>query len=84
MSKPFFNSERLLQSETYAPGKLLDAMIERGGLKNDAALSRAMNIQAPMISKVRNKKLPVSALFLIRLHETFDMPIAELRTLMGD
>jgi hypothetical protein len=44
-----------------ASGKLFDRLIESHGLKNDAALSRLLGVQAPIISKVRHGKLPISA-----------------------
>jgi hypothetical protein len=63
---------------------LLDALIKHLSLKNDAALSRALELAAPLISKLRNDGLPVSAFVLIRMHEVSGLSIAELRGLMGD
>ena len=51
------------------PGNLLDALIEHLGVRNDAALSRALYLSAPMISKLRSKTLPVSATVLVRMHD---------------
>lgn len=66
------------------PGNLLDALIEHLGLRNDAALSRALYLSPPMISKLRSKTLPVSATVLIRMHDVTGLGIRELRALMGD
>ena len=74
----------LLVKETYDPNKLLDALIEKMGLKNDAALSRRLEVQPPVISKIRHRRLPVGASLLIRMHEESGLSIRELRTLMGD
>jgi hypothetical protein len=53
-------------------------------LKNDAALSRALEVAPPVISKIRHYRLPVGASLLIRMHEVSDMTIRDLRALMGD
>ena len=59
-------------------------MVKELGLKNDAALSRALELTAPLISKLRSQASPVSAFVLIRMHEVSGLGIAELRGLMGD
>lgn len=68
----------------YDPNKLLDTLIGNLNLKNDAALSRALEVSPPIISKIRHFKLPVGASMLIRMHEVSDMSIRDLRDLMGD
>jgi hypothetical protein len=68
----------------YNPCRLLDALIEQLGLKNDAALARALEVAPPMISKIRHRALPVGGAMLIRMHEISDLSIADLRLLMGD
>lgn len=70
--------------QTYDPNRLLDALIERLQLKNDAALCRALDIAPPVISKIRHRRLPVGAALLIRMHEVTGLSIRELRNLMGD
>lgn len=70
--------------EAYDPNNLLSAMIEQLNLKNDAALSRALNVSPPIISKIRHKRLPIGASMLIRMHEISNLSIRELRELMGD
>ena len=74
----------LSSQETYDPNNLLDSLLERMKLKNDAALSRALEVAPPVISKIRHRRLPVGASLLIRMHEVSDLSIRELRTLMGD
>lgn len=66
------------------PGRLLDSLIEKLKLKNDAALARVLEVAPPVISKIRNYRLPVGATLLIAMHEVTGMTIAELRALMGD
>src|ERR1700710_807540 len=68
----------------YDPNHLLDVMLDKLKLKNDAALSRMLEVAPPVISKIRHRRLPVGASMLIRLHEVSDLTIRELRVLMGD
>jgi len=52
-------------------------------LKNDAALSRALEVAPPVISKIRHNTLPIGATILIRMHEISDFSIRELREMMA-
>jgi hypothetical protein len=78
------NNERPEESVQYNPDNLLATLISRLNLKNDAALSRALEVAPPVISKIRHRRLPVGASLLIRMHEVTDLSIQELRELMGD
>jgi len=69
---------------TYDPNRLLDSLIDKLHLKNDAALSRTLEVAPPIISKIRHKRVPVRASLLIRMHEVTNLSIRELRDLMGD
>jgi plasmid maintenance system antidote protein VapI len=62
--------------------KLLDAVKERYSVKNDAELSRKLDVPPPTISKIRSGKVNVSADMILRIHETFDMPVKEIRELL--
>ena len=86
MTTPFDieDSSRLADQVAYDPNNLLDSLIEKLHLKNDAALSRALEVAPPVISKIRHRALPVGASLLIRMHEVTQMSIRELRALMGD
>ena len=68
----------------YDPNRLLDTLLSNMKLKNDAALSRALEVAPPVISKVRHARLPVGGSLLIRMHEVSGMSIQDLRHLMGD
>jgi hypothetical protein len=68
----------------YDPDRLLDAMLEHLKLKNDAALSRALEVAPPVISKIRHRRIPVGAAILIRMHEVSGLTIRDLRYLLGD
>jgi hypothetical protein len=74
----------LIVQTSYDPNHLLDTLREKMKLKNDAALSRMLEVAPPVISKVRHRRLPVGASLLIRMHEVTGMSIRELRDLMGD
>ena len=66
----------LASQESYNPNHLLDILLGKMQLKNDAALSRLLEVAPPVISKIRHHRLPVGASLLIRMHD--------LRDLMGD
>lgn len=72
------------QDPSYNPDNLLNTLIQKLAIKNDAALSRALEVAPPVISKIRHRRLPVGASLLIRMHEVANLSIAELRALMGD
>jgi hypothetical protein len=71
------------EEATYDPNKVLDAIKERLNLKNDAALSRALEVAPPVISKIRHRTLPIGATILLRMHEVSEFSIRELKSLMG-
>ena len=48
--------------------KLISEVINVTGLKNDAALSRAVEVAPPVISKIRTGRLKLGANLLVRLH----------------
>ena len=75
---------RLPEGAEYDPNRVLDAIINKLKLKNDAALSRLLEVAPPVISKIRHQKLPVGASLLIRMHEVSELSIRDLRYLMGD
>jgi hypothetical protein len=78
--------ENLKSSDQYQydPNHLLESLIQKLNLKNDAALSRALEVAPPLISKIRHRRLPVGASLLIRMHEVSNLSIKDLRELMGD
>ncbi|WP_217619494.1 hypothetical protein, partial [Achromobacter sp. GbtcB20] len=56
--------------------------IQKKRMKNHAALSRALEVAPPVISKIRHNTLPIGATILLRMHEISDLSIRELRALM--
>ena len=61
---------------------LLDKALKLTHLKNDAALSRALEVAPPVLSKIRHGRLPVGATLAISLHEACDMSIAEIKDIL--
>src|SRR6476660_2231148 len=75
------NRARALEPSSFVPNKLLDTLIERMRLKNDAELCRVLEVQPPIISKIRHRKLNVGPTILLRMHEKSNSPIGELKEL---
>ncbi len=75
-------SKLLPEGAQYDPNKVLDALIAKLELKNDAALSRVLEVAPPVISKIRHQTLPIGATLLLRMHEASNLSIRELRSLM--
>ncbi|QJD98629.1 hypothetical protein HH212_00050 [Massilia forsythiae] len=77
-------ADAIQTAETFNQGALLDALLGRLELKNDAALSRRLDVAPPVLSKIRHHRMPVGASLLIRMHEVTGLPTNDLRALMGD
>ena len=77
------SGRKIPDAAEYDPNRVLDAIIDKLNLKNDAALSRALEVAPPVISKIRHRTLPIGATILLRMHEVSDFSIRELRALMG-
>ena len=69
---------------SYAPERFIDGLIRRLGLRSYAALARVVGLSPSVISKVRNRRLPISSKILVQVHEATDIPSRELRRMMGD
>lgn len=61
--------------------KLIEGLKHLNGLKNDAELARLLKVAPPVISKLRNNKLPIGDGMLIKIHDTFNMSVKEIRAL---
>ena len=79
----YTNAVAALQTEL-PPLDLLDALHANLRLKNDAALARILEVNPPIISKIRHRRLSVGGALLIRIHEVTGLNISDLRFLMGD
>lgn len=59
---------------------LLDLASEMLKAKNDAQLSRALDGNAPSISKIRHGRLPVGASMVVKIHEMTGMAVADIKS----
>lgn len=64
---------------------VLDEYIRHHHLKNDAALSRMLEVSPPVISKLRSGLLQLRATMILRMHEAApeDFPVKRIRDLLG-
>ena len=58
---------------------LIDYLLERFNLGTDAALARMMELQPPVISKMRHGKMSLTPSFILKVHDTFDIPVKEIK-----
>lgn len=63
--------------------QILDEMLSHLGLKNDAALSRALEVAPPVISKLRHARLPFGAVMAIRAHKLTGWPLVDIEKDLG-
>jgi len=71
-------------SGKFDPNPLLDTLLQKFKLRNDAELSHFLKVSASAISRLRSRQSPLTPGLLIRMHDATDMSIRELRALMGD
>lgn len=71
-----------LDQHVLAPyGKaFIEVVLDAMNLKSDAALARAFGTTAPVISKVRNGRTPISDALIICAHEATGLSIRELKS----
>jgi hypothetical protein len=70
-------------SNQFKEHPLLDRLISIGGLKNDAALARALETTPSSVCKMRHGVLPIGPSTILRAHETFNMPVKDIRQLLA-
>ena len=78
------NDSTACDRSEFDPSRLLDTLIARLQLENDAALARVLAVAQPVIGKIRRRKLPIGGVMLIRIREVSNLSVSELRSLMGD
>jgi len=62
--------------------KLLDFLKEKFNIKNDRHLALVLGVRAPAISKIRNGHTSITPAFILVVHETFDIPVKEIKALI--
>lgn len=60
---------------------LLNRVINEKLLKNDAALSRLLEVAPPVVSKLRRGKLTVGPSIILTLVELGGIPLADIRAM---
>ncbi|MYM25759.1 hypothetical protein GTP46_24325 [Duganella sp. FT135W] len=60
------------------PNALIDYLLTENNIANDAALSRALEVAPPVISKIRNNRLYVGATLRLRIMRKFGMSLEKL------
>lgn len=63
--------------------KFIDYLVTVLGVKNDAALARALSLTAPAISKYRSGTTPIGAGLILRAHEVTGIPVRTLKGVAG-
>lgn len=69
--------------ERNPPHLLLDSIMEKCKLRNDAALCRFLDIAPPVVSKIRSGRLGFSAAMVLRVHEKLGTPIDDIKALLA-
>jgi plasmid maintenance system antidote protein VapI len=77
------NKVPIYPDTNYNPSHLFDTLLEKIGLKNYAALAKALDVAPPVISKMRHGQLEIGPTMLISMHEESGLSVKELRALMG-
>jgi len=72
-----------MQHQNVGNARLVDHLLSSQQLKNDAALSRALDVVPAIISKVRSGRMNVSSTIILNIHETFDIPVKTIRSLIA-
>lgn len=73
----------MLACLTYDPDRLLNAIMAKLKIKNDAGLAAALGLNAPTISKIRARRGPISNSVILRIHDVTQLPVDKIRELMG-
>lgn len=65
------------------PSRLLNHVMAQLKLKNDAALSRVLEVAPPVISKIRHQRLAIGPALKIRILEKMEISVHEINYLIG-
>jgi plasmid maintenance system antidote protein VapI len=63
------------------PFEPFDYIKREFGLKNDAELARELAFTPPQVSKVRSGIISFTDTVVLRIHEVFGLPVAQIREL---
>lgn len=68
----------------YDQGFLLDCLLARLRLKEDAQLARKLRIDKRLIGRIRDHRLPISGSMLLLIQEATGISVSELRLMLQD
>lgn len=72
-----------ITNPNYDSNKAVDWMLAKFKCKNDAALSRQLEVAPPVISKIRHKRLPIGDSLLVKIHELLEMGTKQIKSELG-
>jgi transcriptional regulator with XRE-family HTH domain len=70
--------------EDYNPDLLLNALMDKMHLKEDAELAKRLRMDKRLLGQIRNRRLQISGSMLMQMQEATGITIAELRRILGD
>jgi hypothetical protein len=76
--------KKLDAQQIHRNNAFLDLLILTMSLKNDAALSRVLEVAPPVISKMRSGDLAVGPTLLISAHEESSISIKEMKAVLEE
>lgn len=71
-------------NQAYDPGLLLDRLISRLHLTNDAQLARVLRVDKRLLFGIRGGQLPISGSMLIYMQEATGLGVDKLRLMLND
>ena len=74
--------KKTMMPRTHHP--VLDLLIQRFELRNDAHLADVLGFEASYLSRVRSRNIPRCPAFAIAVHEVFGLSFKQMRELSGD
>lgn len=72
-----------LNSPTYTPGRLLDALMRPLKVRNDSQLARALEMTVPQVWRIRNRRNPITERFMVFVMDRTGWTVAYVRELGG-
>lgn len=78
MTNPLITKEQIEKIDN-----LMDLLIDKMKLKNDAALARALGVAPPVVSKTRSGSVGMSTTMLVRMSDASGLTINYLREQVG-
>jgi hypothetical protein len=71
-------------SENYDPELLLNSLLDKMQLTEDAELAKRLRMDKRLLGQIRERRLQISGSMLMLMQEASGVTIAELRRILGD